>query len=284
MKQKKFFAVVILYNTNILDSVTCENLKKISKHDISVIIADNSTISIANDIECEKIGWQYISMNGNVGLSKAYNEVLNNIKEKDGFVIWFDDDTNITQEYFDELDKLIELNPKIDIFAPIIYGQDNKIYSPNEARFFKNKQLKNPNKSINLKKFNAINSCTAVNLKIYDEYRYDERIFLDQVDHKFFEDQRDKKRNFYKMNTIIHHNFSLKSKKNTPQECWKRYEIMIPDYLTFCSKTKMRTGLGIIKVMGWGVRESINYKNPIFLFWCLKKSIKSIYNIKGRNF
>jgi GT2 family glycosyltransferase len=127
----------------------------------------------------------YLNMGGNVGLSKAYNRVLDKLKGKNGIIIWFDDDTNITQEYFDELAKNADKRNDIDIFAPIICGQDGKFYSPNEARFFKNKQLKNENDELNMKKFNAINSCTAVRLRVYENYRYNEKIFLDQVDHIF---------------------------------------------------------------------------------------------------
>lgn len=81
-------------------------------------------------------------MNGNAGLSKAYNRALDYLKDEDGIVIWFDDDTNVTQEYFDAL----ELNAKefkdSDIFVPVIQGQDGKYWSPNEARFLRIDKLK----------------------------------------------------------------------------------------------------------------------------------------------
>ncbi|MBV4438481.1 glycosyltransferase [Clostridium tyrobutyricum] len=275
-----FYAVVVLYNQMINDSLTCNNLKKIINHNIKVIIADNSIIPTDNNKRCFDNGWIYVSMGGNVGLSKAYNRVLDIIEDNSGIVIWFDDDTNITQEYFDELEKKVLLNKNVDIFAPVIYGQDGKIYSPNEARFFKNKQLKRAKDALNMKKFNAINSCTAVRLKVYKNYRYNERIFLDQVDHNFFEDQRSYGRTFLKLKVVIHHNFSLKSKQKSSQQCWNRYKIMIPDFLIFCSKSKIRLLLGIIKVIGWGFREALNYHDIKFIWSCFSYGIICIKNKK----
>lgn len=271
-----FFAVVVIYNENIKNSLTCNNIMEINDHNIRVIVVDNSTKDMKNKDICIKHRWTYISMHGNAGLSKAYNRVLDEIRGNDGILVWFDDDTNITQEYFDELSKVAMNSPQIDIFAPIIYGQDQRIWSPNEARFFKNKQLSKPNDTLDYKKFNAINSCTAVRMRVYKDYRYNEKLFLDQVDHDFFEDQRNLGRQFYKMNTIIKHNFSLKSKMKSIDHVKARYEIMIPDFLVFCSKKKSRLFLGMVKVMAWGVRESIRYKSMEMFLWCNKEAIKAI--------
>lgn len=271
-----FYSVVVIYNENIKNSLTCKNIMKIKNHSISVIIVDNSTKNMKNEEVCNEYGWKYISMNGNAGLSKAYNRVLDELTENDGILIWFDDDTNITQEYFDELANVEIDSPQIDIFAPVIYGQDQKIWSPNEARFFKNKQLNKPNDILDYRKFNAINSCTAVRMRVYKEYRYNEELFLDQVDHDFFEDQRNLGRKFYKMNTIIKHNFSLKSKMKSIDHVKARYKIMIPDFLVFCSKKKSRLFLGMIKVMAWGIREGIRYKSIDIFLWCNKEAIKTI--------
>lgn len=275
MGMNKFYAVVVLYNRSVSDSITCKNLLTVKRHNINVIIADNSTVQTNNITQCLQNKWMYISMNGNVGLSKAYNKVLDTLNEQDGVVIWFDDDTNISQEYFDQLDIYLGKFQETDIFAPVIYGQDGKIYSPNEARFFKNKQLKKPVDPLNLKRFNAINSCTAVRLSVYENYRYDERIFLDQVDHNFFEDQRNLGRKFCKLDVVIHHNFSLKSKQDDPEKVWSRYEIMIPDFMMFCSKSKKRLILGMVKVLGWGIRECLTYKDFRFFWRCFRCGIKS---------
>ena len=219
-------------------------------------------------------------MQGNSGLSKAYNKVLDYLKEQDGIVIWFDDDTDITQEYFDMLDKEAKIKKEVSIFVPIIRGQDGKYWSPNRARFFKNKQLNDIKNEIDDKVFNAINSCTAVRLNIYKDYRYDEKLFLDQVDHNFFYDMRKNNVKFCKMETIINHNFSMKNTLTSIENLKKRYEIMIPDFLVYSSKTKPMLILGMIKVCGWGVREAKKYKDYKFILWSMKIGIQSIKNKK----
>ena len=165
-------------------------------------------------------------------------------------MIWFDDDTNVTQEYFDTLEQNAKEFKDFDIFVPIIQGQDGKYWSPNEARFFKNKQIKTYEQYIPNEKINAINSCLAVRLDVYNSYRYDEALFLDQVDHNFFYDQRKLKRKVKILNVVIHHNFSTKSKMKNVDSLKTRYRIMIPDFLTYSSKTK-RYYLGLLKVAGW---------------------------------
>lgn len=280
VKNNVYYAVVVIYNKSIKESITLKKLKHINNHNIIRIIVDNSTVENDNENLCKDERYIYLSMNGNVGLSKAYNKVLDYLKGKDGIVVWFDDDTNVTQDYFDKLDVEINNRKEVSIFTPIIQGQDNKFWSPNEARFFKNKQLKNSKGNIKDIRFNAINSCTAVKLEVYKNYRYDERLFLDQVDHSFFYDMRKKKMKFCKLDVIIKHNFSLKNKYTSIENIKKRYEIMIPDFLIYCSKNIWKLFLGVIKVLGWGVREGLKYKNPIFIFWCLNKAAKTIRDEK----
>ena len=263
------YAVVVLYNTSVTDSITCQNILGVTGHKIHTIIVDNSTKTNNNEKLSEEQGFAYLSMHGNVGLSKAYNKVLDYLGDKDGIVIWFDDDTNVTQEFFDELSKEAEAHPEIDIFAPVIMGQDGKFWSPNRARFFRNKQLKSATEKINDSEFNAINSCTASRVRIFKDYRYDERLFLDQVDHSFCRDQRERHKKFLKLNCIIHHNFSTKSKMSDIDSVKKRYSLMIPDFLTYCNKDSKHLHLGYIKVFGWGVREGLKYQKTSFLFWCL---------------
>ncbi|MCC4502873.1 glycosyltransferase [Limosilactobacillus reuteri] len=272
MKDIPLFAVVVLYNTSVSNSITCKNILKISNHHINTIIVDNSTQENNNRELCDEFDFTYISMHGNKGLSKAYNRVLNYLKGQDGIVIWFDDDTNISQEFFDHLCIAAVKHPEVDIFVPVIEGQDGKFWSPNKARFFKNKQLKRVSDEIKNEEFNAINSCTASRLVVFKNYRYDERLFLDQVDHSFCRDQRKLKRKFYKLPCIVHHNFSTRNKRVHLEELQKRYKIMIPDFLTYCNVDIYYRILGYVKVIGWGIRGSIQCKNLVFLLWCINQT------------
>ena len=278
-----FYTVVVVFNMSVNDSITIENLKGIKAHTINIIVVDNSVKEFNNKDICRVNNWSYISMNGNAGLSKAYNAALDYLKNKQGMVIWFDDDTDVTQEYFDELGKSTYRYLDCDIFVPIIQGQDGKFWSPNEYHYLRNKQLKNIYQEINDKRFNAINSCAAVRLSVYENYRYTEKLFLDQVDHQFFEDQRRMNRKFKKMDIVIHHNFSIKGRMKSIEDVKNRYAIMIPDFLIFCSKTTLRYILGWIKIICWGIKESFRYKNIKFFIWCIKTTLKESKNIKEKS-
>lgn len=271
-EENVFYAVVVIYNTNINESITLKNLERVKGYRINKIVVDNSTKEMGNEKDSIQKGWTYISMNGNAGLSRAYNKALDYIKESKGIVIWFDDDTDVTQEYFDILNAEALKHREVDIFAPMIQGQDGRFWSPNEYHYLRNKQLKQRNQNIAVNRFNAINSCTAVRISVYQDYRYTEKLFLDQVDHQFFEDQRRLGRKFEKLDVIIHHNFSTRSKMKSIEKVKIRYSVMIPDFLVFCNKSYPRYLLGWIKITGWGVREAVKYKKPSFFVWCLKRA------------
>lgn len=266
-EQNRIYAVVCVYNQSIEDAKTCINLKSIAyEFKINVIVADNSDKSYGNYEKCRDNGWIYLSMGGNVGLSKAYNRVLDHLKDKKGVVVWLDDDTDITRQYFEVLiSKLI--SEDADIYVPIIIGQDGKVHSPSETGFIRDKRLKNAFSDIDVSRLNAINSCTAVRLTVYENYRYDETLFLDQVDHIFFADQRKLKKIFYKLDVVIHHNFSME--ENMSLEATKiRYSIMIPDFLTSYKKTRFRVFVGYIKILNWGINLTIRYKRNM-IAWCI---------------
>ncbi|MBT8940310.1 hypothetical protein BTI77_07495 [Lactobacillus delbrueckii subsp. bulgaricus] len=255
MMATNFYAVVVLYNTKIEDSITCNNLLKIKNHHIDVIIVDNSTGDNDNYAKSKELGFVYLPMHGNVGLSKGYNSALDYLKDRKGVVVWFDDDTHVTQEYFDALEVSCENYNGISIFTPVIQGQDKKYWSPNKARFFKNVQLKDPNEEISDQDFNAINSCTACRLSVFDGYRFDERLFLDQVDQKFFDDQRTRGMKFLKLNVVIHHDLSLKNTKTSEKTLEKRYILRIRDFKEYCKIQKIPMMKCRLKIFLWGLSE-----------------------------
>lgn len=271
----KYYTTVVLYNSLVESSETLSRLQKIKNHNIDILIFDNSDnieIMTKNEATAKSNNWIYLSEGKNLGLSKAYNKVLEYLKNKEGIVIWLDDDTSITQEYFDILHH--SLSDDYDIYVPVIRAQNGKFYSPNEEGFFKNKQLKSPNGVINQRKFNAINSCTAVKLDVYNSYRYDEDLFLDQIDHDFFRSQRLLGKHFLKLPVIITHNLSLKNVSGDIDTIKKRFRLLIPDYIIYVRKKgRLASKLAYLKVLGWGVQQSIKNRNWNFVWWVIKEFI-----------
>ena len=105
---KNLYAVVLLYNTKIEDSITCKKIEESNCKNLKIIIIDNSTKNLKNEEICRNKKYQYISMNGNKGLSISYNVAIDFIKNKenadeDDYIIWLDDDTELTKQYFEAL-------------------------------------------------------------------------------------------------------------------------------------------------------------------------------------
>lgn len=284
---KKLYAVVLLYNVSISDSITCKNLKKIRAENLKIIILDNSTKNFHNDEICQKEGYIYINMGGNRGISIAYNKAIDflltieNTIEED-YIIWLDDDTEITEEYFKILNKEIINKVDVDIFAPIVYGQDGIIYSPNKAGFIKNKLVKNEKDIENITKFNAINSCLCVKLKVYSNYKYDEILFLDQTDQNFFDDMRLRRAKFCVLNTVIHQNFSQRGENLNPQKMLLRYEIRVKDIMRYGRKSILNTIKSLIKSCGLAVQMGIKCRYLRIVTRCFGIAIKMFfYNIRN---
>lgn len=283
----KLYAVVLIYNKKVQDSITCKKISKMKIENIEIVILDNSIENLQNEEQCKKLGYNYLNMNGNKGISIPYNKAVEYVlKQKkatmDDFIIWFDDDTEITQEYFDVLQESIKDNKNIDIFAPIVYGQDGVIYSPNDARFIKNRLISNEKDADSIKKYNAINSCLAVKISVYKNYRYDETLFLDQTDQNFFDDMRQLNKKFFTLKTIIHQNFSQRGEKLEPKKMLIRYTIRIKDIMRYGRKTFANNCKSLIKACGLALQMGIKCKYPIITIKCSGIAIKMfIINIKN---
>lgn len=270
-------AVIVVYNKKIEESITCKNILNSNYESIEVLIVDNSTSDFGNREYCIKEGLAYISMGGNMGLSKAYNAAVDACKKKNAnVIILFDDDTEVTEEYFYKLDNALNTCPEVDIFAPIIYGQDGVIYSPNEYNFLRSKFIKSPDMEISQERFNAIASCLAIRMRVFDNYRFNEKLFVDQVDQNFFYDQRKKKAKFKKIDVKILQNFYQRGENLTPESGWRRLKLRIVDIMR---QTRLIGGikiriLGFLKCCGLGVQIGKKSHSPVLLFKTILLTLK----------
>ena len=274
----EYYAVVVLYNKKIQNSITISHLIQIQEEHLHIIVLDNSTDDYVNENkEYFPINLlTYHSMGGNVGLSKAYNYALSILKNEseDDIVIWFDDDTPVKQEYFNCLKSKAE-NKTYDVFAPVIYGQNGVIYSPNESGWLKGKYIKFPEQKIRQDKFNAINSCLAVRLKAYRGYVYDEGLFMDCVDTKLFEDFRKKEIRFCVLPGKIYQNFFQRGGSNDVQKYWSRFRIRIKDTLYYSSLNGFCERVsGYIRILGWSVIYGVKLKSIKFSLMCVSQMLK----------
>lgn len=279
----RIFPVIVVYNKDINDSLTLKSLCHCNVSHDSILVIDNSTIDYNIASYCKENHYMYHSMNGNAGLSKAYNRALNIMlpkMDKDDLLIWLDDDTEITDEYVSML-KIQSEKCNADIFLPIIVGQDNVIYSPNEYGFLKGHYMKTLEDGINLRNINGINSCLAVRRSIYDRYRYTEELFMDLVDNQFFDDMRKQNRSFCIVKSIIHQNFFQRGEYINVDSVLKRLRIKFVDFMVYARKKGIGyLCLALLKCYAWGINLSLKTKSPkVFLkcfIWGNKNFIKNI--------
>ena len=229
MVDAKYTAVIVVYNRTVKGSITCESLKSIAGLNIEIVIVDNSESDQGNAEICKELGYAYINMHGNAGLSKAYNAAID-VTDSDVIVL-FDDDTEVSNGYFSILNKAIMDHPEVDIFAPVVYGQDGVIYSPNAFNFLRNHFINSPTQEVPQDKFNAIASCLAIRRRVFDGYRFNEILFVDQIDQYFFCEQRKLGRKFMKLDVEIHQNFYQRGAALDPNVAWKRVKLRLIDVM-----------------------------------------------------
>ena len=213
------------------------------------------------------LGFSYHAMNGNAGLSKAYNAALGAI-DSCRAVVLLDDDTELPPEYFKVLETELENNPEIDIFAPIVVGQDGTVWSPNNASFMRNHLLASPDDSPAQDRFNAIASCLAVRWRVFKDYKFDESLFVDQIDQNFFDDMRARGKKFLKLDVIVHQNFYQRGALLTPKAGWSRLRLRIVDLMRYARlKDSVKyVVLGYAKCCGLGLQIARKTGSPaVFL-------------------
>lgn len=257
----KITAVVVVYNKSIDGSLTCAGIAACSR-DIDVVVVDNSDRDFGNREVCSRLGYRYISMGGNAGLSKAYNAAIDASPDSDVFVL-LDDDTEVDSDYFDALIKAANSNSEVDIFAPVMVGQDGVIYSPNNSSFMRNEFMASANEEPVQSRFNAIASCLALRSRVFSEYRFNEKLFVDQIDQNLCDDLREQGRRFMKLNVVIKQNFYQRGDGLTAEQGWRRLSLRIVDLMRY---SRMKGGkyvlLGYAKCCGLGLQISKKTGSP----------------------
>lgn len=218
--------VIVIYNCSCCDSISYKRLKE---YGIKTIVCDNSTKDYGNKDIVDNDDNIYIDMHGNKGLSKAYNMALKQIDNKYHFICLFDDDTDMEKDYFSKaLDYINTVNA--DIFLPIVKTQ-TKVLSPCQ---FKNKKVIEVRKSddIDMNYISAINSGMIIRKDVFSDFKYNENIFLDYVDHNFMRSmiKKNKKIKIMKDN-ILYQDFSIEN--NSLESAYNRLCILNHDLKEF---------------------------------------------------
>ena len=231
-----FKCIVVLYNTYYKDSISYSDLiqtEYYKKNQMEIICVDNSVKDYGNQELMTYKNHFYIDMGGNKGLSKAYNAAIEHLSERqygeENLIVLLDDDTHIGNDYFVSMEKAFQLDG--DIFLPVVCDQVG-ILSPSLMRKFRCRRCKSL-EQINEKNICGINSGMAIKESILINYRYDERIFLDYVDHSFIRDMKQLKKKIIIVDTKLYQNFS--SVTDSYEQTLKRFQIFKDDIKIFYS-------------------------------------------------
>ena len=131
-------------------------------------------------------------MNGNAGLSRAYNRALELLHPAAAdLIVWADDDTEFPGNYFGDLIRWSEARPDAAVFLPVVMSRERMISPALYGKY----RIRTAGSTDELagREITAINSGMAVRASVYQNYRYNEEIFLDYLDHDFMRYCRSKK-------------------------------------------------------------------------------------------
>lgn len=235
------YILTVLYNTNI-NNCNVYVQQNISNN-LKFVFVDNSTnIQIKKNnlfsSQEHKSDFTYIDMQGNKGLSKAYNKAIEILyPAEDDYLIIFDQDTVLDSDIFNKYIAYIENHPNADVICPIVKDSVG-IMSPSKISGVNNKHLAEVNeiRVNNLSNYSFINSGMCIKGSVFSSIKYDESLFLDFVDHDFIKQIKDSKLKIGICNDIVlNQNFSGVT-KNTFEQDINRFKIFIKDAKVYYNK------------------------------------------------
>ena len=272
-----FYIICVIYNFIIEETSLYKSLKNNLKNNyahVNILFIDNSTeenILKKNLLLSKESQIQYFSMNGNKGISKAYNFAIKKIKKSiDSWILIFDQDTSIYPEFITKYEKNIYANPEFKIFCPVV--KDKKgILSPcvdKKSRFVRIS-------SSTKKSFSFINTGMCINSEIFNHVLYEENLFLDFVDHDFVRSVKvlfpDKKIFFVMNDVLLQQNFSGTS-KNSFESDFMRFKILSNDAFEFFKKWNKHFPIfnAVCFLFLRSVKLSIHHKRIDFVLFLAK--------------
>lgn len=257
------YALIVIYNKACSNSSSIKDIRNYAPN-CTLIIYDNSTKDFNNKSFCKKNGYIYFTQHKNVGISKAYNFVLDHVSfNKHDYLIMLDDDTHLTQQYINEAKKKVRLN-KYDVILPIVKA-NKKIISPyNYFMKCRSKIVDNPDDLI-LSKVSGINSGMIIHTRLFKNVRYNEKLFLDYVDYDFMRRVHVAKGNINIMDSEINQEFQYFNYDKTDiQSALSRFRIDMHDYKILCDEVN-ENWFFYIHAIKFMLKQTIRYRSFRFL-------------------
>ena len=257
----KIYSLVVIYNKRCEDSLSIQAIQKYGSY-AKLVVFDNSDRDFNNEEYCKEQGYYYFTTGKNIGLSKAYNYVIEHIPyEAEDYLITIDDDTELNQSYFDELVELCG-RQKYDVILPIIISGDMILSPSNLVDGCRSKTISEVSE-LRKSEITAINSGAVIRMGLFHQAKYNERLFLDYVDHDFMKQAHKAGAVFKVMDSKIDQHYS-RHEKMSLEKALKRFDVETADLRTFC-KEAGKIGFYRVYMIKLVSQLTLKYKSPLFI-------------------
>ena len=139
--------------------------------------------------------------------------------------------------------------------------------------------MKNVHQIVPQERFNAIASCLAIRERVFANYRFDESLFIDQVDQYFFCEQRKLGRKFMKIDVVIKQNFYQRGDVLDADKAWKRMNLRLTDIMKHAElmENPKYLLLGFIKCYALSLQIAMKSRSVMVLVKGWYKSIRLFF-------
>ena len=267
---------IVLYNSSFSQSKAVSSLLSLTKELENIQVCLYLNGQCIRDIEIKNINFSVIDNNGeNLFLLKNYQNCIQRAKiNKSEWIVFFDQDTEITQEYLLVLKSLHSLDTNCVASFPILKAQ-TKFVSPKtlfHGTLFPSKLLKpGVHKDID---FLGLNSGSAYRVSFLDSISDIDEIFrLDFIDYVFSYCVFKSGQSFNVMDVELNHDMAVLN--NKPLDESRAESILAAEYNYYSSyRSKFALYLYKLKLITKLIRSVINknylYSKTILIKYLLK--------------
>lgn len=214
-QQPSFVFLIVIYNCKIQDAETFRAVQQLSapiKENITLIIWDNGHASFNSDLgkETYELPFEYINTPENISLAKIYNTVKNKWLISRDYLLLFDQDSSLNDDYFNKLFQDITRYPSNELFIP--YVQHEKyIISPGSKHIIKGKYATKLTIGLNASKNKlAITSGMCIRLDYFERtgFSFNESLKIYGIDTDFMIQYSRNADSFVVIDYNLHHDLS----------------------------------------------------------------------------
>jgi len=267
---KNLGVLIVIYNELLSNSPSYTFISQ-HQHESIVFIVDNSTdpVIITENMKVHKDKTLVFCGQGNIGLSKAYNKIIDHIENSYSYLKWLlilDQDTELNLSYLSEIVSLCDEKWNV-VYFPTVLTQKRQLSPSLLGKLGKSKLTKlHEEKSI------PINSGTLWERSIFKSIRFNENLFLDLVDFDVFCQVYASKDiiDVIPMRSTLFQNFSDDMVLSNDKDLL-RFKIYVKDFTTFSTQWEYSFFSRYKILIKRAIKLSIRHKNLSYIWVALIK-------------